>query len=785
MENWEFLLQKQGDKSWLPLESPTVEILEGQYRLASRTKFVDALVGIKLRYIPLSDSVYEPSQQKIAKRVNPAGLLIVMPYTNFTPGSWRIECSEIDGLERKEPQYTPWLVSVQLEVQSVSAEIAGDWYLNLSMPNPDEQSDPQEQGLEIESPSSEPEQTAETDTGEEVIADRSELVLAECNTSEGELALPIDAQSLASLNEISAKSHVTEAIAVIPPALPYNLIALNQSQYLVTAAQMPILSGQSYLPGELEVVLRNPQDLETVISARFALGALGDRSEPINFSFELCVPVQTSQVMIGEVKLHPSVGVVTDSQPHIYSQAISLTYQSPDILAEVAQEITTASQLQLAKLQSELFDASTPSRPLPQVGSEHNLSNLKLPQLPLESSPVRSTNEQKGTEFTSSPKLPQLPRIAPLPGYRAQLALSDRSPDKSMSEISEETQPNIEVLTGDLEISSGFEVVSMGESKSLVEDLPTDTLVDRQPQAIFSETEEQSIVTLQSPLISDRFLDKLQAISRESVNESLIEQQVNEFIDAEVEKLESEIDKSLGLEDLDNAFEQMLIADELLVGSDVQIEAEAETSPIPISQGVDTMEIPTGVTNVTHTESSENLSEQDTAESQLPLPEIIYQQPESSTSDAVYEILAASKVIDRSTANNNSGVWPTLGTNEPVPLPILEIPQGEAVSGVTFPILIKLPAIAPKLFVKFWVKDCQTRHIIDGPRWLVDFQTESDTNFMMARTPITLPLGTMEVAFEAIAVEMQTQRESRKTSTTRSVTLPNLVQENDVDFELP
>ncbi|NKB18158.1 MAG: hypothetical protein HC770_08925, partial [Pseudanabaena sp. CRU_2_10] len=117
--------------------------------------------------------------------------------------------------------------------------------------------------------------------------------------------------------------------------------------------------------------------------------------------------------------------------------------------------------------------------------------------------------------------------------------------------------------------------------------------------------------------------------------------------------------------------------------------------------------------------------------------------------------------------------------------PVLEIPEGEAISGVTFPILIKLPAIESKLFVKFWVKDCQTRNIIDGPRWLVDFQRESDADFMTVRTPITLPLGSMEVVFEAIAVEMQTQRESRKASTIRSVTLPNLVQDNDVDFDPP
>jgi len=33
MQSWEFLLQKEGDRVWLPLESPDVEILEGRYRV--------------------------------------------------------------------------------------------------------------------------------------------------------------------------------------------------------------------------------------------------------------------------------------------------------------------------------------------------------------------------------------------------------------------------------------------------------------------------------------------------------------------------------------------------------------------------------------------------------------------------------------------------------------------------------------------------------------------------------------------------------------------------------
>jgi hypothetical protein len=51
--------------------------------------------------------------------------------------------------------------------------------------------------------------------------------------------------------------------------------------------------------------------------------------------------------------------------------------------------------------------------------------------------------------------------------------------------------------------------------------------------------------------------------------------------------------------------------------------------------------------------------------------------------------------------------------------------------------------------------------------------------------PITLPLGVMAVMFEAITIEMQTQRESRKTSILRSVAPPNLSLDDDLDFDPP
>lgn len=105
-------------------------------------------------------------------------------------------------------------------------------------------------------------------------------------------------------------------------------------------------------------------------------------------------------------------------------------------------------------------------------------------------------------------------------------------------------------------------------------------------------------------------------------------------------------------------------------------------------------------------------------------------------------------------------------------LPVLDIPEGELIAGIPIPVLAYLPATASPQSVKLWIKDCQTRSILDGPRWLVDFQDQGGT--LATKTQVTVPLGCLEVAFEAIAIDMQNQRESYKTRAIRRVTPPHL-----------
>jgi hypothetical protein len=117
-----------------------------------------------------------------------------------------------------------------------------------------------------------------------------------------------------------------------------------------------------------------------------------------------------------------------------------------------------------------------------------------------------------------------------------------------------------------------------------------------------------------------------------------------------------------------------------------------------------------------------------------------------------------------------------LPEDTPVPTPLVEILTDEIIAEQPIHLRVKLPDITPKIAVKVWMSDRQTRTLLDGPRWLMDF---SPNGFDQVETSLQIlaPQGSLEIRIEAIAVELQTQRESQKIGLERSVTpadLPDL-----------
>ncbi len=127
MGNWKFLLQKKGDRGFVPagsrrertsrfwreLKTQSVEIEEGKYRLLGQSNYAGSPVEICLNHqVNLSDRASAYSL-KHYRKTNEQGLIEISPFFYFAPGIWTISCrsdvfSEILG--------ESWQENLQLKV---------------------------------------------------------------------------------------------------------------------------------------------------------------------------------------------------------------------------------------------------------------------------------------------------------------------------------------------------------------------------------------------------------------------------------------------------------------------------------------------------------------------------------------------------------------------------------------------------------------------------------------------------------------------------------------------
>src|SRR4028118_454599 len=111
MKKLEFLLQKEGDRAWLPLETPDVEILEGKYRVVARIQHPNTDIEIRVSHTSFDEGAQRKVQSRSA-RTNPEGLVVIIPYTRLKPGLWELSCLP----DPKSTPAKPWQYGVQLEV---------------------------------------------------------------------------------------------------------------------------------------------------------------------------------------------------------------------------------------------------------------------------------------------------------------------------------------------------------------------------------------------------------------------------------------------------------------------------------------------------------------------------------------------------------------------------------------------------------------------------------------------------------------------------------------------
>jgi hypothetical protein len=113
MEHWQFLIQKQGDRSWSPIESPNIEIVEGRYRVLARSDLINTDMDVQITH---SSTMEFPPKRRIQKRsrcTNSEGLIAVLPFSYLKPGVWELCCS---GNLMSHFVDQPWQNCVELKV---------------------------------------------------------------------------------------------------------------------------------------------------------------------------------------------------------------------------------------------------------------------------------------------------------------------------------------------------------------------------------------------------------------------------------------------------------------------------------------------------------------------------------------------------------------------------------------------------------------------------------------------------------------------------------------------
>lgn len=167
---------------------------------------------------------------------------------------------------------------------------------------------------------------------------------------------------------------------------------------------------------------------------------------------------------------------------------------------------------------------------------------------------------------------------------------------------------------------------------------------------------------------------------------------------------------------------------------------------------------PSAVVDITDTDWSTQSFEFVVDDEDLAVPETPMVTPEvKATTEAVQTVSSA---VLPTPQLQREMVSPRQLT-QPIPAPELSIPTSKLAAGELVTLRVTLPPHPARLCVKLWVQDRQSRTLLDGPRWLMDLIPDR-TGEQEALTQLTVPFGSVEIRFEAIAVDIDSQRESRK-----------------------
>jgi hypothetical protein len=700
MEYWEFLIQKEGDRSWLPLETADVEILEGRYRLVARSSRINVPVEIRITYqTPPEEFPPKRGVQKRTNRTSPEGLMVVIPFMRFKPGIWELRCV---GDVNPDSQEETWQESVRLQVLPI------DDYVDT------EEDFAPGQNLTKQPPTVLAESAATPATEQHdqhdqnyQTSDRPDAAL----TSSPEDTFS-DPNPDPETSHPSGKAPTPQFTKFL--AAPAVKLTLAQPTFVVNCGERFTLSGrieadttlpgQFVVTGQLHIGLRSPENGKWLAQVQQPLLA---QKLPVPFSCDVDIPLNcNTSLLLGEVNLYaPAESTSPDTPVTLASASFSITADVNQLMAEISDDL----------INEEILEFSRES------AIKHNLTSidetfLNIVETLKNPEPISFQRVKKPaippkidlptpTEQTSPFKAIEFPVFSRQPQFTPKNQQPPENPANSPESIAETPLPEETTAeaTNVIDFTKKIQQKAKQKARSF-ESFPSDE-VETAPELSIPEPRKPSVLetAFQKLNLQQRFLSRLNALASDGDLSQLLKSHFSEL----------EIPKSLETEA--NAADP------------VEYEPEEEEIPWEDREIVVDDELETEATSVRQFLAGKNA---DLASAGLVLPE-----------------------------------------DEPVPNPHLEVPPGELIAGRPVKLVVRLPELEPRIYVKLWLHDRQTRTLLDGPHWITDFWA-TGMGDMEATMQLLIPYGTVEIELDAIAVEMQTERESHKVTLSCPVAPP-------------
>ncbi|BAU06970.1 hypothetical protein [Fischerella sp. NIES-3754] len=782
MEHWQFLIQKQGDRSWHTLESPKVEISEGRYRFVARSNLANMDVEVRVIHYSTLEGPTKRRVYKRSRRTNAEGLMAVIPFTYLKPGFWELQCS---GDLMSDIFGKPWLRSLKLQVLPQGRDgLMGKFgdgeseYEEISTIA--ETSTIDDEDATIDQPVSPV--WLQGETAEQILQHLVELALPTC--------------------ENFTEDEVVEDSPLDIPELPL-LLSLEQEIYIARWGQTLSIDGcvqspetstlQKLVAGELRLELRSPQSLEILAQTR---QPLSEKLLPFAINSSIEIPVECeSKLILGEMSLHGKLASASETTL-LASQSFTITADITQLLAinnPAASEPEPAPKPSV-KLDLELFNI-VKSQKIAQSSFTQSATNI-LP--PLVTHSYKSTNLR-------SPQLPKLPQkqtpvaVCKLPKPIESLEKADPVTHLEQKATTDTTAIILACATPkqlqSLPKNISFAIVKhKGRNDSIfpflrrIKSLPgdreniTSILPEKLKSPLLAEADQPQLITNDKQNPDDSFNDSVAVVVQRSselltVEASNMSPLIRKWMHSHGYSLPEPID--VEYEDYDTSLptheeisqqQSASPVDTETLESETQLEAteEQETTeefslpPSPL--------IPTPCRSwgprVPHLPISPS--------SPLPLPPPPpllpirqFNKPAWLAKEIVVDDTDGQEELGSSSQQEEIPAAIASAITEPLPTPQLYVPEGELICGKFVRVRVELDCVRPKIAIKLWVEDCQTRRILDGPCLLTNLLPT--TSGLEVTTQIHIPLGCLEVRIEAIAVDTANQQESHKATVVRTV----------------